>query len=222
MSNRIKKRDNNFTQVSNSFLRDNNISFKAKGLFCYMFSMNENWNFTLQSIATQQKDGLDLVKSAMDELKQYGYVTYEKLANGKGLYYLDDEPKVENPNVENPNLGKSTPIKNNNSTKNKNSKNLIDSFFEDNEDCKRNDVTEKMIIDFIEYRKSIKKPIKTTKALRGFYLNVKDLYDNKFSIVKCLEEMKLKEWLTVDKKYFKDRDDLLDKPKPAFKYESGL
>lgn len=126
MSNRIKKRDNNFTQVSNSFLRDNNISFKAKGLFCYMFSMNENWNFTLQSIATQQKDGLDSVKSAMDELKKYGYVTYEKLANGKGLYYLDDEPKVENPNVENPNLGKSTPIKNNNSNKNNNNKTLSD------------------------------------------------------------------------------------------------
>ena len=118
--NKIKKKESSFTQVSNSFLRDNNISFKAKGLFCYMFSMNENWNFTLQSIATQQKDGLDSIKSAMDELKQYGYVSYEKHSNGTGTYFLNDEPNVENPNVENPNLGKSTPIKNTNLDKNNN------------------------------------------------------------------------------------------------------
>lgn len=118
--NKIKKKESSFTQVSNSFLRDNNISFKAKGLFCYMFSMNENWNFTLQSIATQQKDGLDSIKSAMDELKQYGYVSYEKHSNGTGTYFLNDEPNVENPNVENPNLGKSTRIKNTNLDKNNN------------------------------------------------------------------------------------------------------
>lgn len=118
--NKIRKKELNFTQVSNSFLRDNNISFKAKGLFCYMFSMNENWNFTLQSIATQQKDGLDSIKSAMDELKQYGYISYEKHSNGTGTYFLNDEPNVENPNVENPNLGKSTRIKNTNLDKNNN------------------------------------------------------------------------------------------------------
>lgn len=120
--NKIKKKNSNFTQVSNALLRDKNISFKAKGLFCYMFSMEDNWNFTMQSIATQQKDGLDSIKSAMDELKLFGYVKYEKLPTGKGLYYLDDEPKVENPNVENPNLGKSTPIKNTNLNKNNNNK----------------------------------------------------------------------------------------------------
>lgn len=118
--NKIKKKESSFTQVSNSFLRDNNISFKAKGLFCYMFSMSENWNFTLQSIATQQKDGLNSVKSAMDELKQYGYISYEKHSNGSGTYFLNDEPNVENPNVENPNLGKSTAIKNTNLDKNNN------------------------------------------------------------------------------------------------------
>lgn len=129
--NTIKKRDNNFTQVSNSFLRDNNISFKAKGLFCYMFSMSDGWNFTMQSIAAQQNDGLSSIKSAMDELKQYGYIVYEKHANGKGTYHLNDEPKVENPNVENPNVGftkegKSTPIKNTNLNKKNNSKNTND------------------------------------------------------------------------------------------------
>lgn len=122
--NIIKKKESQFTQVSNIFLRDNRISFKAKGLFCYMFSMADGWNFTMQSIANQQKDGVASVSSAMDELKEYGYVVYEKHSDGKGTYHLDDEPKSENPNVENPNMGftimgKSECIKNKQSSKNK-------------------------------------------------------------------------------------------------------
>ena len=64
--NKIQKRQSKFIQVSNSFLRDNNVSFKAKGLFCYMFSMADNWNFTIKSIATQQKDGEASIISAMN------------------------------------------------------------------------------------------------------------------------------------------------------------
>ena len=124
--NKIKKKESKYTQVSNSFLRDKNISFKAKGLFCYMYSMDEKWNFTMQSIATQQNDGLSSIKSAMDELKEFGYIVYEKHANGKGTYHLDDVPNVENPNVENPNLGKSTPIKNTNLDKNTNTSSSAD------------------------------------------------------------------------------------------------
>lgn len=55
MSYKISKKKSNFTTVQNSILRDNRLSFKAKGLFCYMFSMSDGWNFTIRSIATQQK-----------------------------------------------------------------------------------------------------------------------------------------------------------------------
>ena len=104
MTNRIRKKESNFTQVSNSFLRDNRLSFKAKGLFCYMFSMSSDWNFTIQSIAKQQNEGVASISSALKELKEYGFVTYTKNSDGSGVYYLDDEPKSENPNMENPNM----------------------------------------------------------------------------------------------------------------------
>lgn len=122
MSNNIRKRQSNFTSVSNSFLRDERISFKAKGLFCYMFSMSDDWNFTIKSIAKQQKDGEASIISSMNELKKFGYIKYTKHQDGTGTYFLDDEPNVENPNVENPNLGKSTRIKKEKLDKNKNSK----------------------------------------------------------------------------------------------------
>jgi len=121
MSNNVVRKSN-FTTVQNLLLRDNNLSFKAKGLFCYMSSMSKDWNFTIASIAKQQKDGIDSIKSAMKELKEYGYMTYTKHTNGTGTYTLIDEPKVENPNVENPYLGKSTCIKKEKFNKNKNTK----------------------------------------------------------------------------------------------------
>jgi len=118
--NNIKKRASNYTQVSNSFLRDERISFKAKGLFAYMFSMDESWNFTLKSIATQQKEGIESIRSAIIELKNFGYIQYEKHQDGTGTYSLEDEPKSENPNLGFTTMVKSNPIKNNNFSKNKN------------------------------------------------------------------------------------------------------
>lgn len=119
---RISKRVSPYTQVSNLILRDNRISFKAKGLFSYMFSMEEGWNFTIKSIVAQQKDGQASIVSALDELKKFGYLKYEKHPDGSGTYHLDDMPNVENPNVGFPKLGKSTRIKKEQLTKNNNSK----------------------------------------------------------------------------------------------------
>ncbi len=103
MSNSIKKIEFPFTAIPNQFLRDNNISFKAKGLFTYMYSMKNGWNFTIKSISKQQKQGELSIKNAMDELKKHGYIKYKKYSNGKGEYYLNPMPNQENPNQENPN-----------------------------------------------------------------------------------------------------------------------
>ena len=78
MSNSIKKIEFPFTAIPNQFLRDNNISFKAKGLFTYMYSMKNGWNFTIKSISKQQKQGELSIKNAMDELKKHGYIKYKK------------------------------------------------------------------------------------------------------------------------------------------------
>ena len=120
MLNNIIKRGGNFTALSNNFLRDKNISFKAKGLFAYMYSMSKNWNFTISSIAKQQKDGQASIISAMDELKKFGYMEYIKNKDGTGTYILNEVANVENPNVGNPKLGKPNGIKKEQFNKKKN------------------------------------------------------------------------------------------------------
>jgi len=194
--NVISKRKSSYTQVANSFLRDDKISFKAKGLFCYMFSMSEGWNFTIKSIATQQKDGQDSIHSALDELKQYGYVTYEKHSDGKGTYHLDDEPKTEKPNQENPIMGKSHPIKKEQLDKNKNNidATLISEF---KSETNAGEVAIEVAKWFIAYRKKIKHPIKTIAPLKAIIKSMRECINSGYKIEELKELIETKEWQSL-------------------------
>ena len=85
---------------------------------------------------------------------------------------------------------------------------IVSSFFDENRDIKKDDKSIKIMSDFVTYRKQIKKPIKTTGNLKLYYNKLKELHLDGYDISKCIEEMKLREWQIVDKKFVKDRDDL--------------
>lgn len=110
--------EKNFTVVHNSLINDKSLSLKAKGLFLFMASKNEGWNFTLRSMAKQIKEGVGSISSAIDELKENGYLSYKKNNDGTGIYVLNyqkQDPNPKNPdlpNTENPNLQKPERINN--------------------------------------------------------------------------------------------------------------
>lgn len=64
----------NYTVVDNGFIRDQRISFKAKGMLLLLLSLPDNWRFTEAWLATQSCDKLASVKSALHELEQSGYL----------------------------------------------------------------------------------------------------------------------------------------------------
>lgn len=216
MSNSIKKRDYPFTTIPNKFLRDKNISFKAKGLFAYMFSMANGWNFTIRSISNQQNQGEQLIKSALNELKNNRYVKYKKFSTGKGEYYLDPEPNVENPHEENPHEENPhvafQPELRISSNKNeqlqeelledkkiKQKKNSIEKLFE--ELLKKDDIYSSFkneIEDFIDYRQKLKKPIKVVEPIIKYIKSLQELEKLGYNRKDVIEEMKSKQWLTVE------------------------
>ncbi len=104
MTQSIEKRDVGFTQINNEILNSTNISLKAKGLYSYMFSKPNGWNFTIKSMATQLKEGDSAISTALKELKEQGVIEYKKYTNGIGEYMLNIGIKTE-PKLENPNLG---------------------------------------------------------------------------------------------------------------------
>lgn len=108
----IKKREKGYTQVSNALLNDKGLSLKAKGLYAFMDSKPDGWNFTIRSLAAQLKEGSEAVQSAINELKDAGYLRYHKQSDGHGVYELIDDPNQEKPNQGFPKKGKPERISN--------------------------------------------------------------------------------------------------------------
>lgn len=68
-------KDRNFTVMSNVHLKDNRLSWKAKGLLSYILSLPEDWKLYLEQLKKVSKDGKDSTASAIDELIKYGYMS---------------------------------------------------------------------------------------------------------------------------------------------------
>jgi len=112
---------NKYATVPNELLNDSVISLKAKGMYAYIQSKPENWDFSAERISKQLKEGLPSVISALKELENFGYLARNRYQNNKGFWVVDyllyEIPIEENliigkPNEENPNIGKQSNISN--------------------------------------------------------------------------------------------------------------
>src|SRR3982751_2272751 len=64
----------NFAQVPKSALKDPKLSLKAKGLYCYLFSLPEDWKVFKTEVVKNISDGRDSMNAAFKELEQFGYL----------------------------------------------------------------------------------------------------------------------------------------------------
>jgi hypothetical protein len=99
MATEHKRLEVPFTQVANSILNDKNLSFKAKGLFAFIYSKPSGWDFSAERIAAQSGDGETSVTSGLEELESRGYLVRTKLPTGKMEYLLTYEPNPGNPRL---------------------------------------------------------------------------------------------------------------------------
>lgn len=71
--------DENYTCISNEIGRDKNLSFKAKGLLCYMLTCKDDWNFNIEGICAMSTDGYESVRTGLIELEKAGYLKRTEL-----------------------------------------------------------------------------------------------------------------------------------------------
>jgi hypothetical protein len=83
---KVKRRDNPFTQVDNSTVRDKRLSFKARGLLIYLLSQVDGWNFNIDDAANHSTDGKASIYSAMRELKEFGYAETHVIRSDDNKY----------------------------------------------------------------------------------------------------------------------------------------
>lgn len=117
------KRRHGFTMVPNSAF-DGSLPLSAIGLYAFMLSRPDDWEFSVSGMATCLGVGKDAVRSALVKLEGAGFLIREQSHNEKGLFsgntYVlydekidplsgnppTDEPLSENPTTDAPLSGK--------------------------------------------------------------------------------------------------------------------
>ena len=105
---RVKK-NTNYTTIANYHLRDESLTWKAKGLLTYLLHLPDDWEIKITQLAKASKDKIDSVRSAISELEFFGYVKREFKGENvhSGYDYLVSEIPIndENKVSENPIVG---------------------------------------------------------------------------------------------------------------------
>lgn len=70
---RIEK-NKNYTTMSNLHLKDKNLSLKAKGLLSMMLSLPNDWDYSIQGLASICKENETAINTTLKELKEMGYL----------------------------------------------------------------------------------------------------------------------------------------------------
>lgn len=66
--------DEQFTQIPNVWLRDSRLTFKARGILAMLMSHSAGWSLSIGAISEQNQEGRDAIRSAIQELEQFGYL----------------------------------------------------------------------------------------------------------------------------------------------------
>ncbi|HDX9530267.1 DnaD domain protein [Bacillus thuringiensis] len=117
---RVKK-DNNYSVINNTGLKDKRLSWKAKGILAYILTLPDDWVFYREELSQHAKDGINSLRAGMQELKEYGYIRRfpvrdekNKIVRWETIIYeipVDDYPPVENPPAGKPVAG-NLPVEN--------------------------------------------------------------------------------------------------------------
>ena len=116
---RVEK-SKDFTVISNIPLRDQNLTYKARGLLAFMLSLPDEWDYSINGLVAISKENKTAIKGILNELEENGYLERIKLfpketKSGRieYVYQIYESPKkkkekqehkkqdIENPALEN-------------------------------------------------------------------------------------------------------------------------
>jgi hypothetical protein len=115
----VKNKENPYYVKARTAVVDKRLSWKAKGIHDYLMSKPDHWQANIEELAKASSDGIDAVRSGVNELIKYGYMKRMREVDDKGKvtgWRLDTYeqphlaqpdmgfPDVAEPDVENPTL----------------------------------------------------------------------------------------------------------------------
>lgn len=97
----VKKYSKNFTITSNQVARDSRLTWEARGVFQYLWSQADTWQFRAKEVATHSPQGIDKLNKCLNELEKYGYLERKRDRESGMLrgstWSLCDSPKLDFP-----------------------------------------------------------------------------------------------------------------------------
>lgn len=74
MARLIKQDRGNYTNTSNLVVRDDRLHWNSRGVFNYLWSQANEWQFYVREIAQHSPGGEDELRTCLNELEKYGYL----------------------------------------------------------------------------------------------------------------------------------------------------
>ncbi len=128
---RVEK-NREFVVMSNKFLREKEMSLKAKGLLALCLALPDDWNYSLNGLCAICKESQTSIRSALKELETFHYLQRNRMQNEKGHfiyeYVIYETPHsgfvhTDNQHTEKPHKGKRRQQSNKRQTINKQNNN---------------------------------------------------------------------------------------------------
>lgn len=110
--NKLKQKETGFTMVSNKPLISPDISLSAKGLYSYLRSKPEGWQFSADRIALDCLECVRTIKAILQELEDIGLLIRKRKSSGRVDYIIEHKPQCKKATVQNLHGEESAPISN--------------------------------------------------------------------------------------------------------------
>ena len=85
MSNLIKKIDKH-ASIKTRILEESLLSYRAKGIYSYLVSRPENWEYNMTNVINTSTDGRESVQKGIKELEKIGLLKRVKAQNSEGKF----------------------------------------------------------------------------------------------------------------------------------------
>ena len=104
-----KMKRSGFTIINNGVLNNTQLSWKAKGLFAYLWSQSDSWDFYEVEVLKHSTDGRASLRAGLRELEEHGYLKRYRKRDDKGIlreskWILSEQPMFDFPKLDKPTL----------------------------------------------------------------------------------------------------------------------
>ena len=195
-----------YTVMSNHHLKDKRLSLKGKGLLSLMFSLPDDWDYSVEGLVAICKESKTTMQGILKEVEDTGYLVRNRIQNEKGQfcyeYIVYESPQMEEPQTEKPRTEKPHTVEpctenqpqlntNKSNTKNKRKQPFAPLI---SEYSKGNEEIESLLNDWLEVRKA-KRAAMTERAIEMNLAKLDSLAaKSNMSVTEYLQEIICRGW----------------------------